>query len=406
MTFLKSAIFTVFLLASPWAQADFGNWFVANQRLSTPLDTSDKKLSFRFTCQDNMSLTAVAVYCAQASNPPAYQISLQSDERGSPSGEPLAFSSYIPRSQSWTTVPLESVPLLKDKVYHLVLEQDVKRGGDHAVGVIGPSNWASFLSTDVLNHLHPNDGSPDPAANTMLFEDNHWRELDEEPVYAVYGAGEQFQGNPYDDPGIRPVYGSGDGGDKSHQVLQGEALHFHCGFQATSFVLRVRRQGNPTAPLNYLILKNEFQIHETFPVHSGVALAPAQAGTSFQWVTVGFDDPRTSNFSPECWFLVFQTDSGRPSKSAPGCEDCYLLSDVGNSGGLAEAANMTFDGGPHLSREVYSTDGGSAYKWMDEFERDGNVGALGPPCHIVPFGDPQQLIPTPMPLDGAKGFGQ
>ncbi|HTC19971.1 MAG TPA: hypothetical protein VK859_03935, partial [bacterium] len=189
MSFLKSAIFTVLLLAAPWARADFGNWFVANQRLSTPLDSSDKKLSFRFTCQDNMNLTAAAVYCVEASNPPAYQISLQADENGSPSGEPLAFSSYIPRSQTWTTVPLESVPLLKDKVYYLVLEQDVKRGGDHAVGVIGPANWASFLSTDVLNHLHPNDGSPDPAANTMLFENNQWKELNQEPVYAVYGEG-------------------------------------------------------------------------------------------------------------------------------------------------------------------------------------------------------------------------
>ncbi len=280
----------------------------------------------------------------------------------------------------------------------------MKRGGDHPVGVIGPSNYASFLSTDVQNHMHPDDGSPDPAANMMLFENNQWKELNQEPVYAVYGDGKQLQGNPYDDPGLRPIYGNGDAKDKSHQVLQGEALHFHCGFQAASLVFRVRKQGNPKYPLNYSVLKNEFQIHQTFPVHSGVALAPAQAGTSFQWVTVGFDDPRTSDFSPECWFLVFQTDSGKASKDTPGCEDCYLLSDVGNSGGLPDAANLTFDGGPHLSREVYSTDGGSASKWFDEFERDANVGALGPPCHITPFGEPQQLIPTPMPLDGDKGF--
>ncbi len=406
MSFLKYIFFGTFLLVASGAWADFGNWFVANKRLSNILDTSDTKLSFRFTCQDNMNLSAVAVYCVAASKPPAYQVSLQSDDNGSPSGELLAFSSYIPCPHSWTTIPLDPQPLLKGKVYHLVLEQDVKRGGDHAVGVIGPSNYASFLSTDVMNHSHPNDGSPDPAANVMLFKDNHWKELNQEPVYVVYGEGKQSQGNPYDDPGLRPICGNEGSNDKTHQILQGQALHFHCGFQATSFVLRVKKQGNPRYPLNYLILKNEFQIHKTFPVHSGVALIPAKADTNFQWVTVGFDDSRTSNFSPECWFLVFQTDSGHPSKNSPGCEDCYVLSDVGNSGGLPDAANLTFDGGPHLSREVYSIDGGSASNWLDEFERDANIGTLGPSCHINPFGDPLQLVPTPMPLDDDKGFQQ
>jgi hypothetical protein len=401
MQYVKNLLFCLVIIqmGSSMAWCDFGNWFVVNKRLSTTLDSSDKKLSYRFTCQTDMNVAAAAIYCMNANEPPAYLVSLQDDNNGIPSGLSLTSSSYIPRAESWCTVPLDSVPLIKGKVYDLVVEQDIKRGGDHPVGTIGPNNWAAFLSTDVLNHIHPNDGSPDPETNVLSFKSDHWTVLNQEPVYAIYGNGSQLQGNPYDDPGVRPIYGSGDSMDKTHQVLQGEALHFHCGTLSSAFAIRVRKQGNPKSNLNYLILKNNFQIHKTYPIHTAVALTPEQSPTAFQWVTIGFDNRSVSNFSPECWFLVFQTDSGRPSKNNPGCEDCYVISDVGNSGGLADAANLTFDGGPHLSRAVYSTDGGSASNWIDEFERDANIGAIGPPCHIFPQRE-FPTLPTPLPLIG------
>lgn len=394
MRFLKFPLFVALLFAAAVpAFCDFGNRFVANRRISTALDSSDKKISYRFTCQDDMDLSAASVFCVEVQNPPAYLLSLEADDQGHPSGIPMASSHFIPRAQSWTTVPLSRVPLLKGKVYHLVVEQDTLRGGGHPVGVIGPSNYASFLSTDLLNHLHCGDGTPDPNTNVLLCEGGRWKERNQEPVYALYGAGNSLQGNPYDDPGVRPIYGSGESG----AVLQGQALHFHCGTAATAFVLRVRKQGHPTEPLKYSILKNFFQIHKTAPIYSAVALEPDQTPSEFKWVTIGFDDKSKSNFSPECWYLVFQTDSGKPSKDSPGCEDCYVLSDVGNSGGLAEAAEFSFDGGPHLSRLVYSLDGGSPTGWLDAFERDANVVAIGPDCP-APSKMEFEPIPTPEPL--------
>ncbi len=387
----------------PVAHADFGNWFVANKRLSTSLDTSNKKISFRFTCQEDMDLSAVAIFCSEALGSPGYRVSFQDNIDGLPSGTPLAFSTYIPLAQTWSTLPLTSAPLIKGKVYHVVIEHDINRGGGHPVGKIGPSHFASFLSTDVLNHLHPNDGSPDLEANVLFFDGQHWKELNQEPVYAVYGVGSRFQGNPYDKPGIRPVYGSGNPNDKSSQVLQGESLHFHCGFPAKSFAIRIRKEGTPQSPLNYLLLKNQFEIHKALQIHKSLALTPNQVSSSFQWVTIGFDDKGASNFSDECWFFALQTDSGHASQNYPGCEDCYILSDVRNSGGLGKAAELTFDGGAHLSRAVYSTDGGDPFHWLDDFESDSNIGAIGPPC------PPQtaieyQPIPTPQPLEGVGDF--
>ncbi len=398
MCFQKALLLTIISLSVTLpAQADFGNRFVANQRLSNALDSSSKKISYRFTCQEDMDLAAASVYCLEAEKPPAYLVSLQEDDHGHPTGTPLASSHFIPRPKSWITLPLARVHLSKGSIYHLVVEQDTLRGGGHPVGVIGPSNFASFLSTDVPNHLHCSDGTPDLNTNVLLYEGSRWRQLNQEPIYALYGAGNGLQGNPYDDPGVRPIYGDGDSTDKSRQVLQGQALHFHCGYAATAFAIRVRKQGTPTSPLNYSILKNFFQIHKTTPIYSAVALSPDQTPSEFQWVTIGFADKSKSNFSPECWYLVFQTDSGRASKDFPGCDDCYVLSDVGNSGGLAEAAELTFDGGPHLSRLVYSLDGGSPAHWLDEFERDANVVVIGPNCP-PPLQMEYEPVPTPEPL--------
>ena len=161
----STILVTVYLISVP-LRAEFGNAFVANQRLSTALNNSAQKLSFRFTCQDDITVTAAAVYCTDAVHAPAYLVSLQEDEKGEPTGTVLASYSFIPKAQSWSTIPLNAAPLVKGKAYHLVLEPDMLRGGGHPVAVIGHSNYASFLTTDVLNHMHPNDGSPDPQANS------------------------------------------------------------------------------------------------------------------------------------------------------------------------------------------------------------------------------------------------
>jgi len=368
---LKPLTLLVAFLVFSSASADFGNWFVANKRLSTTLDSPTKKISYRFTCQENMTLSAIAVYCLEALVPcPAYQLSLQEDDNGLPTGTPLSFCSYVPQDHAWATLPMDAATLLKGKVYHIVLEADMLRGGGHSVGSIGNSNQASFLSTDVLNHIHPNDGSLDLQANTLFFDGSKWKELDQEPIYALYGVGSKFQGDVYDDPGVRPIYG---------KVLQGQSLHFHCGYTGKALAFRVKKRGNPSA-LRYQILVNDYRNHSCKPLCPAVVVPAGQITSNFQWVTVGIPEDVQRLFRAECWFFVFQTDSGRAAKNEDGCEDCYQLSDLGNSGGPAKAADLTFDGGPHLSRAVSFTDASDLTRWTDEFERDANVGVLGPPC--------------------------
>jgi hypothetical protein len=205
-----------------------------------------------------------------------------------------------------------------------------------------------------------------------------------------------LQGAPYDDFGDLPIHGNGTPGDPSDDVIQGEALHPHYGITAKGFAIRVRKVGAPTAPLRYRVYTINFMQHKTDLAFSGEALLPSQAPVSYQWVTIGIkpeDNPKS--FPPECRYIVFQTNSGRGTDQSPGCEDCYLLSEVGNSGGLAGAADLSFDGGAHLSREVISMDGWKT--WQDAFERDANVVILGPVGSnaALPIQGP---IPTPGPI--------
>jgi hypothetical protein len=382
--------------AASFAHGDYGCHFTMGARLFTPLNSEDKKISFRFTCQESMNLIAVSFYCEQAQKPPAYKVSLQEDQGGLPLGQPLETASVTPKGGCWVTVPINNLSLLSGKVYHLVLEQDEMRGGNHKVGMIDDSHFASIAYGDHLNPFDPRAENPDPQLNVLVNENGKWQVLNRQPLFALHGSGSKLQGVPYDDFGGLPIHGNGTPGDRSADVIQGEALHPHYNIKATGFAIRVRKAGHPAAPLNYRVYAINFMRHKTTLAFSGEALLPSQVPAAYQWVTFGIkNEDHPLPFPIECAYIVFQTDSGHGISKSPGCEDCYLLSEVGSSGGLAGAAEMTFDGGAHLSREVTSTDGWKT--WPDAFERDANVVILGPlgSTHDVPASGP---IPTPAPL--------
>ncbi len=375
--------------------ADFGCHFILNNRLASALDEPQKKISFRFTCRQDMSLIGISFFCEETKIPPGYKISIQDDEHGLPSSKPLEFSSITPRGGCWNTCLINNQVIFPGKVYHIVIEHDANRGGQHPVGIIDAKHFASISYGDHLNPFDPRDEKPDPQLNVLLFENGKWKVLNRQPLFAIHGSGSKFQGVPYDSFGELPIHGNDTPNLSTDDVLQGEVLHPHSGLPATGFAIRVRKQGHPTAPLKYRVYTNNFLQHITIFAFSGLALLPEQVTDSYQWVTIGIKkEDHAQSFPPECRYVVFQTDSGRAISQAPGCDDCYLISEIGNSGGLAAAADMSFDGGAHVSRESRSIDGGAT--WEDFFERDANVVILGP---LGPPAGPQTIeaVPTPEP---------
>ncbi len=388
-----------FFFIGSLAQADFGSHFILNSRLAFPLDSGTKKIAFRFTCRQDVSLIGASFYCEKSQTPPEYKVSLVDDEKGLPSPKVLESSSVTPKGGCWVTVPFNNLPLQAGQVYHLVLEQDATRGGQHPVGVIDTRHFASVAYGDALNAFDPRDEKPDPKLNVLVYENGKWRVLDKQPLFALHGGGSKFQGIPYDSFGELPIHGNGTPGNPSDDVLAGEVLHPHSGLIPTGFALRLRKEGHPTAPLKYRVYTINFLQHKITLAFSGLAALPSQVQNGYQWVTIGLKkEDQPQEFPAECRFVTFQTDSGGPSDQPPGCSDCYLISEFGNSGGLAGAADLSFDGGAHLSREAFSTDGGAT--WQDAFERDANVVILG--SLSAPPG-PQEFAPVPTPMPWFEG---
>jgi hypothetical protein len=392
-SFLLSLLF--FQLLSP-CLADFGSHFLLNNRMATALDSKDKKLSIRFTCLEDMNLLAVSFFCEQTQNPPSYLVSIRENKRGKPATIALASNNITPLAHSWVTVPINNLPLYAGRVYHMVIEFDALRDGIHPVGEIGPQAFASFAYTDILNPFNPQNEAFDDELDVLFFKNGKWKTLNRQPLYALHGSERKFQGNSYDNTGARPIHGNGTPGNPSDDHIQGVALHPHCGFAAKKLAVRIKKQGHPNSPLQFRIYAIDYTYHRTNLVGTGEAAKPEDVGASFQWVTFGAKEKQSlPAFPPECRYIIFQSDSGRAVSESPGCEDCYLLSDIGNSGGLPDASAMSFDGGAHLSRVVYSNDGWST--WIDDFERDANVAIISNPCpKFIP--KPVSPIPTPAPL--------
>lgn len=384
------AVFGLWFLVVP-VRADFGCHFLVNSRATFSLNDPTQKFSCRFTCKDDLSLIGASLYCGEAIDSPGYQVSLHGDEKGIPAESVLGVAGMVPKGQGWFTVLFDNVAMEKGKAYHLVVEWDAKRGGQHQVGIIDAKHYASFAYTDFPNHFLPFDETPDPRTEVLVFEKGKWTELKAQPLYALQGTDQRRQGNPYDAFGDMPIYGNGD--KKENQVLQGVALHPHCEITAKGLAVRVKKIGNPTSPLNYRVYSHDFMKHLTNLSFSGKALNPSDISDDYQWVTFGFqkqDNPRP--FSDQCTYVTFQTDSGTADPKG-GCDDCYLISWVGNSGGLEGAAEMSFDAGAHLSRAAASNDGGAA--WIDLFERDANIVILGPSCPPNENNGIENPVPTP-----------
>lgn len=357
--------------------ADFGPHFILNQVSYLKIDDPDKKISVRFTAREDMNLLGVSFLEGPSKDLVSLKVSVQEDKGGKPSTVVLGSSCVVPGESGWKNIPFNNLPLVGGRVYHLVFETDRLRGGHHPVSTTDAGHFISLGYGDTLNKFDPQDEKKDLALDLLVLEKGVWKALGRQPLFALHGSGEKAQGAPYDIAGELPIHGNDTPQDPSDDLLQSECLHPHYGLNATGVRLRVRKQGHPTTPLNYRVYIHQYIQHTTVLGFSGVAFQPKEVGEKFQWLSFQFkkeDNPQS--FPPECRYVVFQTASGRPVDQGPGCEDCYVISDMRTSGGLADGDELTFDGGAHLSREAVSTDGGKT--WIDLFERDANIILTGP----------------------------
>jgi hypothetical protein len=149
--------------------------------------------------------------------------------------------------------------------YQLVLRWDSRRGGIHGVGENNEGHWASFCA------FRPGDGKA-PAE----FGFARGASL---PVFFLSGSGNYSGGSVWKGDLELPIPGFGARGRR----YPSQVLHFNCGTKAASLRARVRKRGDPKAPLVAVIWKHDYHAHKVTRL-AEVKLAEAGAvGSSWAW---------------------------------------------------------------------------------------------------------------------------
>ena len=388
------------LLGTPLL-ADFGMKFTSDQVKAVRLDQEKAQLSFRFQAPFDTDLQAIALHCREAQDPPAYLVSVFKDKNGKPHGLSMGDASLVPKANTWSLMTLdeESLPIVADQSYHLLIRWDEKRGGKHKVGTIGPDNWASFTATTGTNEFYPYDEKPN-TGSTVLFgkSKRKLKSLGLQPVFLAEGRGRRYFGNSYTHSLARSIHGNGTPEDISDDVWQAQILHFHCGTISTDVNLRLRKIGNPKTGLKMDVLRHDYKKHKV--IHKFTLDVSTETLTSKEWSWVKVVLPKKTgrSFSPDCQYFALHTTagSGGPGNSNKDCKNCYQISGSSADRGLTGAQDITFDGAAHQSRATWSRAG---THWIDNFNEDLNIYVQSKPCSGAHL--PLTPIPTPArPLGG------
>lgn len=190
-----------------------GNRFsVFGTEESSSLDTTNKKISFRFTAQNTKTVDELKVYISDTHNnqTPTYRYGLQADDNDSPSGTWLGedeegYADFQTNDIGWHAVELEEqVNITEGTIYHLVIE--------HHSGSINAGKSIKLRTLRPLNLIVPFDSSDD--LNLMIrWSDNggsSWSDVNNTPVYMlIFDEGNpEAEGNPYHLADDKEVYGN------------------------------------------------------------------------------------------------------------------------------------------------------------------------------------------------------
>jgi hypothetical protein len=231
------------------------------------MDSSLCRGSVRFTARKTSTLRDVQLYFAQLTGNPKYEVSLQSDSGGLPSGVLLG----APVTQSidragWTTVTFADPPsVTQGQAYHIVISYQVVSG----------MAWALWRNGTLPEyHLYPYDQALDPNQYTVRDIGMGYRAyVDEAPVFIVgYGDG-TYDGNPYAESAEFALNNGQVLGQRF--VVAGAPLTF----QAVGAYLR--KEGSPSAPVSWSVQTDE-AVGRT--VCSGLLADSSAVSSGMTWV--------------------------------------------------------------------------------------------------------------------------
>ena len=251
----------------------YGNSFIINTptilyRLSSPA----RRLSMRFTAQKSGSVNQVRVYVSRANNSGniTFRYGLQADSGGQPTGTWLSFGTAQINATGWLTVNLgSSASVVAGQIYHLVVQYD---SGQQ------PSNnrYIEIRASSPLNNIYPLNGQADPNANSLTYAGT-WQVANYQPIYLLRFSDGTFEGNPYDNSAISPIYQNNIEGEKftlaTEETLTG--VNIYVGKSRTT---------NPADSL-YVKLTD---LNDNSVLADEQFLAPTDVSTTLVWKTHNF----------------------------------------------------------------------------------------------------------------------
>ncbi len=251
----------------------YGNSFIINTpTILYRLSSATRKASMRFTAQKSGSVNQVRAYISRANNSGniTYRYGLQADSGNQPSGTWLAFGTARTSATGWLTVNLSSAaPLVAGQIYHLVVEFDSGQQPSN-------SRYIEIRASSPLNNIYPLNGQADPNANSLTYAGT-WQVANYQPIYLLRFSDGTFEGNPYDNSAISPIY---------QNNIEGEKFTLATEETLTGINVYVGKSRNPN-PADSLKVKLT-DLNDNSVLADEQFLAPTDVSTTLAWKTHNF----------------------------------------------------------------------------------------------------------------------
>jgi len=248
-----------------------------------PLILADpaEKVSFRFTAKHGGEVRSLGINLLQSTgNETAFRVGLQENEGGRPSGEWLTFpenGNTRADLRGYITIDLkEPVTLVRDKVYHLVIETTEP--------AVDASNQLRIRVYDIYAPFQPlNDEQDvpwsDPAMNALFYDGSSWKTSNVWPIFVLNFSDGKAIGQPYSLAAQWVIYG---------QRHTGQEIVPSVNLVVEKFGFSVALDGEPDDNLCYEIRdsSNKILTHGLFAAPDDLVLHP-------DFVEVRLDPPLT-----------------------------------------------------------------------------------------------------------------
>jgi hypothetical protein len=162
------------------------------------LENSKEKVSIRFTAKLSGEATSLVIKALASEGQDQIRVGLQEDNNGTPDGKWIneyGFGiSSVGNKEGFITVNLQrTVPILKGKVYHIVIEPAENTTKDR----IPILTYMADGFAQPFNNDNPDIVWHDPRMNVLFYDLNGWREENKWPIFVIGYSDNRSEGQPY-----------------------------------------------------------------------------------------------------------------------------------------------------------------------------------------------------------------